>query len=159
MAVPAKSFRFSPCERFFSSINIADDVRSGVSFFRAEALRVKAIVQAVTEGLRVVAMMDEPFKGTNVMDALDASRAVLEGFIDRPECLFMVSSHLIELGDGMRTSGRVDCRRFEASEEDGRLRFDYVLRPGVSSQRLGMRVLREEGIFSMLEGRKADRTA
>jgi DNA mismatch repair ATPase MutS len=157
MGVPAKAFRFSPCERLFSSINITDDVRSGVSFFRAEALRVKAIVQAVTDGQRVVAMMDEPFKGTNVMDALDASRAVLEGFIDRPECLFMVSSHLIELGDGMRASGRVDCRRFEANEEDGRLRFDYVLRPGVSSQRLGMRVLREEGIFSMLEGTKADR--
>lgn len=151
MAVPAKSFRFSPCERFFSSINVTDDVRSGVSFFRAEALRVKAIVQAVTEGLRVIAMMDEPFKGTNVMDALDASRAVLDGFIDRPECLFMVSSHLIELGDGMRDSGRVDCRRFEASEEEGRLHFDYVLRAGVSSQRLGMRVLREEGIFRMLE--------
>jgi hypothetical protein len=159
MAVPAKAFRFSPCERLFSSINITDDVRSGVSFFRAEALRVKAIVQAVTDGMRVVAMMDEPFKGTNVMDALDASRAVLEGFIDRPESLFMISSHLIELGEGMRESGRVDCRRFEANEEDGRLRFDYVLRPGVSSQRLGMRVLREEGIFSMLESRKADRTA
>ncbi len=155
MAVPAKSFRFSPCERLFSSINIADDVRSGVSFFRAEALRVKAIVQAVTDGLRVVAMMDEPFKGTNVMDALDASRAVLEGFIDRPESLFMVSSHLIELGDGMRGSGRVDCRRFEANEADGRLHFDYVLRPGVSSQRLGMRVLREEGIFSLLERESA----
>jgi DNA mismatch repair protein MutS len=160
MAVPAKSFCFSPCERLFSSINISDDVRSGVSFFRAEALRVKAIVQAVTDGLRVVAMMDEPFKGTNVMDALDASRAVLEGFIDRPESLFMVSSHLIELGEGMRGSGRVDLRRFEANEEDGRLRFDYVLRPGISTQRLGMRVLREEGIFSMLErGRAAERPA
>jgi DNA mismatch repair ATPase MutS len=157
MAAPATSFRFSPCERLFSSINISDDVRSGVSFFRAEALRVKAIVQAVTDGLRVVAMMDEPFKGTNVMDALDTSRAVLEGFIDRPESLFMVSSHLIELGDGMRESGRVDCRRFEANEEDGRLRFDYVLRPGVSSQRLGMRVLREEGIFSMLDRRSAEK--
>jgi DNA mismatch repair protein MutS len=159
MAVPAKSFRFSPCERLFSSINITDDVRSGVSFFRAEALRVKAIVEAVTDGKRVVAMMDEPFKGTNVMDALDASRAVLEGFIDRPECLFMISSHLIELGEGMGGSGRVDCRRFEANEEDGRLAFDYVLRPGVSSQRLGMRVLREEGIFSMLERGKPGRTA
>jgi len=159
MAVPAKSFRFTPCERLFSSINITDDVRSGVSFFRAEALRVKAIVHAVTDGQRVVAMMDEPFKGTNVMDALDASRAVLEGFIDRPECLFMISSHLIELGEGMRQSGRVDCRRFEANEEDGRLRFDYVLRPGVSAQRLGMRVLREEGIFSMLERGRPGRTA
>jgi len=151
MGVPARAFRFSPCERLFSSITITDDVRGGVSYFRAEALRVKAIAQAVTDGLRVIALMDEPFKGTNVKDAVDASRAVLRGLIGRPGNLFMVSSHLIELGEEMLASERVDCRRFEADEHEGHLRFDYVLRPGVSSQRLGMRVLLEEGIFSLLE--------
>jgi len=35
MSVPAKSFRFSPCERMFSSINVTDDLRGGVSYFRA----------------------------------------------------------------------------------------------------------------------------
>lgn len=151
MGVPARSFRFSPCERLFSSITVTDDVRSGVSYFRAEALRVKAIAQALRDGLHVIALMDEPFKGTNVKDAVDASRAVLRGLIARPGHLFMVSSHLIELGDEMLESGRVDCRRFEADEQEGRLHFDYVLRSGVSSQRLGMRVLLEEGIFTLLE--------
>jgi DNA mismatch repair ATPase MutS len=151
MGVPARSFRFSPCDRLFSSITVTDDVRGGVSYFRAEALRVKAIAQAVTDGHRVIALMDEPFKGTNVKDAVDASRAVLRGLIARPGNLFMVSSHLIELGDEMLASGSVDCRKFEADEHEGRLHFDYVLRPGVSSQRLGMRVLLEEGIFSLLE--------
>lgn len=151
MGVPARSFRFSPCERLFSSITVTDDVRSGVSYFRAEALRVKAIAQAVTDGLRVIALMDEPFKGTNVKDAVDASRAVLRGLIRRPGNLFMVSSHLIELGDEMLSDGHVDCRRFEADEQEGRLHFDYVLRSGVSSQRLGMRVLLEEGIFGLLD--------
>lgn len=150
MGVPARSFRFAPCERLFSSITVTDDVRTGVSYFRAEALRVKAIAQAVTDGLRVVALMDEPFKGTNVKDAVDASRAVLRGLIARPGNLFMVSSHLIELGDEMLANGHVDCRRFEADEHAGHLHFDYVLRPGVSSQRLGMRVLLEEGIFTLL---------
>jgi DNA mismatch repair ATPase MutS len=151
MGVPARSFRFSPCERLFSSITVTDDVRGGVSYFRAEALRVKAIAQAVTDGLHVIALMDEPFKGTNVKDAVDASLAVLRGLIARPGNLFMVSSHLIELGDEMLADGRVDCRRFEADEREGHLLFDYVLRPGVSSQRLGMRVLLEEGIFTLLE--------
>ena len=151
MGVPARSFRFAPCERLFSSITVNDNVRAGVSFFRAEALRVKAIAHAVTEGLRVVALMDEPFRGTNVKDALDASEAVLERFAERDGNLFLVSSHLIELGERLTASGRVDLRHFEASEHEGRLRFDYVLRPGVSSQRLGMRVLREEGIFDLLD--------
>jgi DNA mismatch repair ATPase MutS len=152
MGVPARSFRFSPCQRLFSSITVHDNVRSGVSFFRAEALRVKQIAQAVTDGYRVVAFMDEPFKGTNVKDALDASRAILERFAARVGSLFLVSSHLIELGEQMIATGQVDCRHFEAGEQEGRLRFEYVLRPGVSTQRLGMRVLREEGIFALLDG-------
>lgn len=151
MGVPAVSLRFSPCQRLFSSISVNDNVRAGVSFFRAEALRVKAIAQAVTSGYRVVALMDEPFKGTNVKDALDASHAVLSSFSQKEESLFFVSSHLIELGEMLRGGGRVDLKHFEASEDEGRLRFEYVLRPGVSSQRLGMRVLREEGIFELLE--------
>jgi DNA mismatch repair ATPase MutS len=152
MGVPARSFRFSPCQRLFSSITVHDNVRNGVSFFRAEALRVKAIAQAVTDGYRVVALMDEPFKGTNVKDALDASRAILERFAAKEGSIFLVSSHLIELGEQMVATGQVDCRHFEAGEQEGRLRFEYVLRPGVSTQRLGMRVLREEGIFALLDG-------
>jgi DNA mismatch repair ATPase MutS len=152
MGVPARSFRFSPCQRLFSSITVHDNVRSGVSFFRAEALRTKAIAQAVNDGYRVIALLDEPFMGTNVKDALDASRAILERFAAKEGSLFLVSSHLIELGDYMVATGQVDCRHFEAFEQEGRLRFDYLLLPGVSTQRLGMRVLREEGIFALLDG-------
>ena len=155
MGVPARSFRFSPCQRLFSSITVHDNVRSGVSFFRAEALRVKVIAQAVNDGFKVVALMDEPFKGTNVKDALDASRAILERFAAKQGSLFLVSSHLIELGEQMIATGQVDCRHFEAGELEGRLRFEYVLRPGVSTQRLGMRVLREEGIFELLDAQPA----
>jgi DNA mismatch repair protein MutS len=152
MGVPARSFRFSPCQRMFTSISVHDNVRSGVSFFRAEALRVKAIAQALSEGYRVVALLDEPFMGTNLKDALDASRAILESFAHKQGSVFLVSSHLIELGDHMIATGHVDCQHFEAHEQEGRLRFEYLLRPGVSTQRLGMRVLREEGIFLLLEG-------
>ena len=153
MGVPALSFRFSPCERMFSSITVTDSVRGGISFFRAEALRVKAIAEAVAEDRRVIALMDEPFKGTNIKDAPDASLGVLARFAGREGSLFLISSHLIELGDRLQALGQVDCRHFEASEDEGRLRFDYELRNGVSSQRLGMRVLREEGIFELLDSR------
>ena len=77
MGVPARSFHFVPIQQLLTSIAMNDDLDSGVSYFRAEALRVKAIAQAVADGYRVVAVMDEPFKGTNVKDALDASLAIL----------------------------------------------------------------------------------
>lgn len=152
MGVPARSFRFVPAQRLFTSISLNDDLHDGVSYFRAEALRVKAIAEAVAEGHRVVALMDEPFKGTNVKDALDASLAVLERLAAREDCLFIFSSHLIELSEQLRVVAQVACHYFEAEAGEGRLRFEYQLRPGVSTQRLGMRVLREEGIFELLDG-------
>mgnify|MGYP002633661888 CR=1 FL=1 len=151
MGVPASSFRFVPAQRLFSSISLNDDLRRGVSYFRAEALRVKAIAQAVAQGYRVVALMDEPFKGTNVKDALEASLAILTRFAAQKDCLFMFSSHLIELSKELSVIGRIDCCYFAAEEGEGRLRFDYLIHPGVSSQRLGMRVLREEGVFELLD--------
>jgi hypothetical protein len=51
----------------------------------------------------------------------------------------------------MKAIDNIDCRYFEAHEYEGRLRFDFLLQPGVSSQRLGMRVLAEEGIFELLD--------
>jgi len=151
MGVPARSFSFVPAQRLFSSISVNDDLYHGISYFRAEALRTKAVARAVAAGYRVVAIMDEPFKGTNVKDAMDASLAVLRRFAAKDGCLFMFSSHLIELSAELSAIGVVDCRYFAAEEAQGKLRFNYLLQPGVSSQRLGMRVLREEGIFDLLD--------
>ena len=151
MGVPASSFSFAPAERLFSSISLTDDLHTGVSYFRAEALRVKAVAEAVAAGYRVVAIMDEPFKGTNVKDAFDASLAIIQRFAAREGCLFMFSSHLIELGEQLSATSQIEYHYFQADEEPRRLGFDYLLRAGVSSQRLGMRVLREEGVFDLLD--------
>jgi DNA mismatch repair ATPase MutS len=151
MGVPAIQFSFSPAQRLFSAISLSDDLQGGISYFRAEALRVKAIAHAVAEGQRVIAVMDEPFKGTNVKDALDASLAILERLAAKRDCLFMVSSHLIELADQLMHIDQISARYFDAGVEGDRLKFDYSVREGISSQRLGMRVLQEEGIFELLE--------
>jgi DNA mismatch repair protein MutS len=153
MGVPARSFSFVPAQRLYSSISLMDNLSIGVSFFRAEALRIKTIAKALAEGYRVVAIMDEPFKGTNVKDALDASLEVLLRFATREDNLFMFSSHLIEMEDRMKACSQVACFHFEADESAGTLNFDYLIRPGVSTQRLGMRVLSEEGIFDLLDGK------
>ena len=157
MGVPAARFAFVPIEQLVTSISLSDDLNQGVSYFRAEALRVKAVADGIARGDRVVAIMDEPFKGTNVKDALDASLAVIRRFATKPDCLFMVSSHLIEIGDELGDRLPIAYRYFEAEERGDRLGFDYVVRSGVSSQRLGMRVLEEEGIFELLDGSVASK--
>ena len=155
MGVPASSFRFAPCAALFTSINLTDNVRAGISFFEAEALRARDIAAAVAAGIRVVALLDEPFKGTNVKDAMDASRAFLSRLAAREQSLFLASSHLIELAEPLQANGVTTCWRFEATEVDGQLAFDYVLRPGISAQRLGMKVLEQKGVFELLDAADA----
>ena len=150
MGVPARSFRFSPCDDLFTAITLMDNVRQGVSFFRAEALRVREVAQALADGRRVVAFLDEPFKGTNVKDALDASLTIFDRLSAARDSLFLVSSHLIEVAEPLHATGRVRCARFDAAERAGRLDYDFTLRPGISTQRLGQRVLEEEGVFELL---------
>lgn len=152
MGVPAKQFSFTPVEQFYTSISLDDDIHSGVSYFRAEALRVKTIAKAITAGYRVVAIMDEPFKGTNVKDTHEASLAILQRLAARKNCLFIFSSHQIELGDELKQRKLpIACHFFAAIEDEARLRFDYRLRDGVSQQRIGMRVLSEEGVFALFD--------
>lgn len=151
MGVPAESFGFVPVERLYSSISLNDDIHAGISYFRAEALRVRAVAESIAEGHKVVAVMDEPFKGTNVKDALDASLAILQRFAKVKDCLFLFSSHLIELDEQLKESNQIKRSHFEARVDGSKLSFDYMLRPGVSDQRLGVRILDEEGVFALLD--------
>lgn len=153
MGVPAKTFSFSPVQKLFSAITIGDDLHNGVSYFQAEVLRVKAVAEAVAQGYSLVSLMDEPFKGTNVKDAFDATLALLQRFVEKNGCLFILSSHQIEISTDKRVATNViDFKNFEAQECGEYLQFDYRLRPGVSSQRLGMRVLKEKGVLALLDG-------
>ncbi|HEX9105613.1 MAG TPA: hypothetical protein VF832_00255, partial [Longimicrobiales bacterium] len=157
MGVPAEAFRFAPCDAIFTSIRTTDSVRGGISYFEAEALRARTIADAVAGGLRILAIMDEPFKGTNVKDAMDASRAFLERLAAFQGSLFLVSSHLIEVAEPLLASGAVACWHFEAQQTDLHLAFDFTIRPGVSGQRLGMRVLEEKGVLRVLDAALAAR--
>ena len=98
-----------------------------------------------------VVLLDEPFKGTNIKDAYDASLQILDRLAVKKDCLFLFSSHLIELNEQLKSKEQINCCYFEAKEDGGRLQFDYQLRPGISNQRLGMRVLEEEGVFELLD--------
>ena len=151
MGVPAAEFVFTPVDRLFSSLSISDNLHTGTSYFLAEVLRIKAVAEAVAAGDKVIAIMDEPFKGTNVKDALEASYAVIRRLESKSDSLFLFSSHLIELDEKFGPSKQIQRCHFEAQESGGRLKFDYRLHQGVSSQRMGMRVLTDQGVFALLD--------
>lgn len=158
MGVPARRMRLTPVETIVSSISTVDSVHQGYSYFFAEVQRVRAIAERLARGERCLVLVDEPFKGTNVLDALDASRAVLTGFAACTGSLFLVSSHLVELVDDLSRVPGVRFHCFEGTVHDGTASYDYRLRPGHSEQRLGLVLLEQAQVLVLLAaGRVASR--
>lgn len=149
--VPAESMEFAPFEAVFTGLRTSDNLTMGVSYFQAEARRVKQAAGILAAGTRALIVFDELFKGTNVKDALDASHQVLQAFVRARRSTLVVSSHLVELVDLLIQEHRIAFRCFDAIMTDGVPRFDYRLKSGASSQRLGLAVLRNEGVFNLLE--------
>lgn len=150
LPVPARHFAFRPVDRLFTSLSPEDNLRAGISFFLAEVRRVKDVVEAVARGQRTIAIFDEVFKGTNVADALEASKTVLLGCSRTTRSAFIFSSHLAELADELAEVPSIRFCYFDGELGASALSFDYHLRAGVSRKRFGMEVFRREGLAELL---------
>ncbi len=100
--VSVNEMKFSVREGLYSSINVADNIGLGYSHFYAEVVRVKQAAEAAASGKRLLLMFDELFKGTNVKDAYDGTLAITEAFAEYRDCLFIVSTHIIEVGEALK---------------------------------------------------------
>lgn len=148
--VAASKMEFSVRDGLYSSINVADNIGLGYSHFYAEVVRVKQAADAAASGKRLLLMFDELFKGTNVKDAFDGTLAVTEGFADYRACLFIVSTHIIEVGEGLKHRNNIHSVFMPTIMEGSIPRYTYKLQEGVTEDRQGMMIIRNEGILEML---------
>jgi DNA mismatch repair protein MutS len=149
--VPAASMEFVPVGTVFSSVQIVDNLSAGESFYLAEVRRIGALAAALAEYGSALAVVDEPFRGTNVHDAAEATLAVITRLAAHPAALTLVASHVGEVVPTILADPRIAFYYFAADATGDLLRFDYRLREGVSEQRLGMTLLRQEGVLDRLE--------
>ncbi|RAJ76771.1 MutS-like protein [Chitinophaga dinghuensis] len=148
--VPADAMTFSVREGICSSINVADNIHLGYSHFYAEVVRVKQAAEAAASGKRLLLMFDELFKGTNVKDAYDGTLAVTEAFAAYQDCLFIVSTHIIEVGEALRANNNIRFAFLPTVMEGSRPRYTYRLQEGITEDRQGMMIIRNEGILELI---------
>ena len=148
--VPADGMRVSFFDRIAASIATTDNVRQGYSYFSSEVKRVSDITGWLLRGERTLVILDEPFKGTNVKDAADSTRLALESFAACRSSLFLIASHLAEVAHDLQDVPGFRCGYFGAELQDGAPVYDYALRAGVSSQRLGLWVIETMGLLAQL---------
>jgi DNA mismatch repair protein MutS len=150
--VPAASMTFPVAGAAFSSLQVADNLSAGESFYLAEVRRIKALAAVLHGEAATIAVVDEPFRGTDVHDAAEATLAVITRLAGHPRALVFVASHIAEIAPGMARDHRIRLLHFAADTANGQPAFDYLLRDGVSTQRLGMTLLRQEQVLDLLGG-------
>jgi DNA mismatch repair protein MutS len=151
MGVPAEHMKLTLFDGLLSNINVEDNIAKGESFFFNEVQRVKNTVQKINDGKKWLVLIDELFKGTNVQDAMKCSLTVIKGLIKIKNSLFILSTHLYEIGDELKKYPNISFRYFETNVTDDQLEFSYQLKEGISNDRIGFVILKREKVVEMLE--------
>lgn len=153
--VPAERMEFTVRDGLYTSINVSDNMSKGYSHFYAEVKRVKFIAEEVATHKNLVVIFDELFKGTNVKDAYDATVAVVKAFSGHHNCAYIISTHILEAGQTLMK----ECDNFKyvyfPTIMDGSVpRYTYQLTEGITGDRHGMMIIRNEKIIDIIRGNK-----
>ncbi len=151
MGVSARQMRISFLEGIITNMHIEDNIILGESYFYAEVLRMKMTAQKLNKNRYHLVLMDELFKGTNVHDAYECSRAVIDGLLTQQDNLMALSTHLNELSENIKDEPNVVFRYcYTRITGNGQYEFTYQLKEGVSKDRIGYLVLKQEGVLDLL---------
>jgi hypothetical protein len=143
--VRARRFKLSPLA-VGASIRVTDSLQGGVSRFYAEILRLRQILDETAGPLPVLFLIDEFLHGTNSHDRRIGAAALARGLVERGAA-GLITTHDLALADVADELGeRARNVHFEDHIEDGRIRFDYVMRPGVVRKSNAIELMRQVGL-------------
>ncbi|QRO00631.1 DNA mismatch repair protein MutS [Archangium violaceum] len=144
--VCAKAFSLSPLQ-VLTSMRVKDSLERGVSYFYAEVQRIKAVLDAAVAAKgQAMFLLDEILLGTNTRERQIASREVLKLLLATGAC-GGVTTHDLSLANlAEEYGGKVVNMHFRDHLENGKMVFDYQLRPGVVDTTNALRVLRMAGV-------------
>jgi hypothetical protein len=146
--VRARRLRLSPLA-VGASIQLHDSLREGESRFYAEVQRIAHIVEAAGRpdgGPPVLFVLDEIFHGTNSHDRRIGAEAVVRALLERG-AIGLVTTHdlaLARVADAL--APRVANVHFEDRMREGRVQFDYRMRPGVITRSNALALMRAVGL-------------
>ena len=151
MGVPAQQMELTLFEGILSNINVEDNITKGESYFFNEVKRIKETLTRINDGKRWLVLIDELFKGTNIQDAMKCSLAVIEGLVKFRNGLFILSTHLYEIGEELKKHPSISFKYFETILEGEQLHFSYQLKDVISQDRMGYLILKKEGVIALLD--------
>ena len=143
--VCAARFEMPPV-RISSCMRVEDSLAHGVSFFMAELLRLKSVIDQmqVSDDRMGLYLLDEILQGTNTAERQIASRHVLQQLTGM-HAIGAVSSHDLELIEDTDLEQVAIAVHFAEhfTRKDGKpdMTFDYRLRPGLATSSNAIRLM------------------
>jgi len=129
------------------SIAVQDSLLQGKSRFQAEVERLKWVLGLARSG-NLLFLLDEVLGGTNSNDRLLGTKAVIERLAESG-AVGIVTTHDLALTEIVKAlNGRAINVHFEEYYENGEMRFDYRMRPGVLPRTNGLTVMAVLGLLS-----------
>ena len=115
----------------FTSMRTSDDLSRGISYFNAELLRLRQLLDSCRRARRTLIILDEILKGTNSLDKLNGSRLFLEAVAKLP-VTGIIATHDLELSKMEdEHPGRFHNWCFEIELADN-ITYTYKITPGVA---------------------------
>lgn len=153
--VAAKAMNFSVMDGVYTTINLPDNLGIGASHFYAEVLRVKKMATELGAGKSLFVLFDELFRGTNVKDAHEGTVAITHAFAEMKSSMFIISSHIVEAADALKQKRNIVFHYLPTRMNGTIPEYTYTLESGITDDRHGMIIIRNEGILETLQhGRK-----
>jgi hypothetical protein len=143
--VRARKFRMTSVQ-IGASIRTTDSLHEGVSRFYAEIKRLGAIVKLAEQGIPLVFLLDEILSGTNSHDRRIGASCVARSLVQRG-ALGLITTHdlaLTRIVEVLEPPGQ--NFHFEDQLLDGRMSFDYHLRPGIVEKSNALELMRAVGL-------------
>ncbi|MGU8435792.1 MutS-related protein [Clostridium perfringens] len=146
LGLPVKGEIFeAPILKVYTCMRTGDNLEESISSFYAEILRIKIIVEGVKRGEKILLLLDEIFKGTNSLDRHEGAEILINQLLEG-NTLGLVSTHDFELCDMEKKDSTIQNYNFREYYEDNKLKFDYILRKGVSQTRNARYLMKMAGI-------------
>jgi hypothetical protein len=129
-----------------ASIRVLDSLQEGRSRFYAEITRLRQIVTLAGGDRPALFLLDELLSGTNSHDRRIGAEAVVRGLVERGAVGLITTHDLALTGIAGTLDGAAANVHFDDHIENGRISFDYKLKPGVVEHSNALELMRAVGL-------------
>ena len=144
--VCASEMSFIPL-KLFTSMRTTDSLLNNESYFYAELKRLKHLKIRIESGEPVLFILDEILKGTNSADKSMGSKLFIRRLTEL-DATGLIATHDTSVGEMENEyRGKIINKCFEIEIDGDKIKFDYILREGITHKMNAALLMKQMGIL------------